>query len=75
MISKEAKREYDRARYLVINKPQRFGERRCGACEIYLRSKFGGHYSRRFCVACHKKGFSQVIISREKYLKKKEKGI
>lgn len=70
MISKDAKKEYDRARYLTIKKPERFGEKRCAACEIYLRSKFGGHYSRRFCIACKRIGTAQKITSMEKYLRK-----
>lgn len=51
MISKEAKRFYDRERYLR-RRVARFGDRKCRSCEILLHARNGARYSRIYCGDC-----------------------
>lgn len=73
MISKEAKRIYDRKRYFDKIRPIIFGERTCPVCGILLKSKYGADDTRRFCRSCRDRKAFKSFLNREYYNKIKEK--
>lgn len=72
-MTKEEKRVYDRERYLLKLKPERFGDRRCRCCEIFLRGKYGADNSRLYCGGCVRNGAAKRDQSRRSYKRNREK--
>lgn len=50
------KKEYDQKRYFTKIRPQIFGDRRCLACTVLLKGKYGAKNSGKYCGDCVRTG-------------------